>query len=78
MLTPAEFRALGAVHSGLVTRVYNAKGNVLRGPSGISSRTLWRLDARKLIDDDRKSRGRICVQVCTAAGRAELAAHVKA
>jgi hypothetical protein len=79
MLTLGEHRSLAAVQAGLVRRIYNAKGNTLVGPPGIASHVLWRLDKRKLIEDgpDPRRAGTIttCVQVCTAAGREELAAH---
>lgn len=74
-LTAAEFRALQAVADGKVTRVYRARGNILRGPSGVSGATLWRLLVKKLICDGERCTGPIerrCAQVPTAAGRAIL------
>lgn len=74
-LTNAEINALVAVANGNVVRVYRSDRNILRGPSGVSSATLWRLDAKKLIVDGNSIWGelnRTCRQVLTEAGRAEL------
>ena len=70
-MTEAELRALRAVAAGKVTRVYHAKGNILRGPKGVSAGTLWRLDRKKLICDGPVTTGvinRTCQQVPTEAG----------
>lgn len=77
-MTPAVRRALGAVVLGEVERVYRANGNVLRGPKGVASTTLWRIARLGWIDDAKGSAGTHmevkCKQVLTKAGREALAA----
>jgi hypothetical protein len=73
MITNAQKRALVAVHQGEVVRVYMADKNILRGPKGISSSTLWRLDTMKLIGDGENYWGEIertCRQILTPKGQA--------
>jgi hypothetical protein len=71
-MTEAEMRALRAVAAGKVFRVYDAKGNILRGPKGVSAATLWRLDRKHLICDDQAGSGRSYRQVPTKDGLALL------
>ena len=74
-LTAAERRALLAVASGKVVRIYRANGNVLRGPKGVGSMALWKLDHRKFITDGHSVKGVLtlqCRQIVTRAGSAAL------
>jgi DNA-binding PadR family transcriptional regulator len=64
--------ALQAVRTGCVFRVYNKSNNVLRGPKGVSSVTLWRLDRAGYITDERAERTFRYKQVLTPAGEAAL------
>lgn len=76
-LTKAEVRALRATYNGRVVRVYTATGNTLKGPKGVSSTTLWRLDERKFIADGNRTTGGYelrCPQVVTLDGQKALAA----
>mgnify|MGYP001057053333 FL=1 len=76
-LTKARLRALEAVADGKVKRVYRGGGNVLLGPKGVSSTTLWHLYRAGLIRDGEMTRGAVevrCPQVLTPAGRAALEA----
>lgn len=76
-LTKAEARALRAAYEGKVERIYDATGNTLHGPKGVSSSVLWRLDERKLIADGNRSTGggsrTYCTQIVTLAGQEALA-----
>ena len=70
-LTAAEHRALLAVASGEVVRIYRANGNVLRGPKGVGSMALWKLDHRKFIADGPTTKGKLKLssqQIVTSAG----------
>jgi len=72
-MTKAQIRALQAVEAGTVKRVYRATGNVLIGPTGVSSRTLWSLAG--LIRDGSIERGGLIpvyIQELTPLGRATL------
>lgn len=69
-LTKAQHRALEAVAAGTVVRIYRGEGNVLKGPPGISSRTLWQLAENGWMRDTGKSAR--APQVLTDAGRLAL------
>lgn len=74
-LTDGELRALKAVASGDVVRVYKRDGNVFRA-KGIGAQVLWRLAARRLIEDgpDRTAGLDVaCTQVVTKAGEQAFA-----
>ena len=75
-ITPSVRKALGAVTLGEVVRVYRRDGNILRGPTGVSALTLWRLSNARWIEDGKHATGALektCAQVLTKAGRDALA-----
>jgi hypothetical protein len=75
MVHHAVRRALLAVQSGQVTRIYRGNGNMLIAPDGIGVATLRRLEREGLIRDGKDiSRGLTpeCHIVLTKAGKAIL------
>lgn len=52
MTTKAQRKALLAVTDGDVVRIYRRDGNVLKGPAGVGSATLRRLDRAGWIKDE--------------------------
>lgn len=73
-LTKAQIKGLQAVAAGLVVRIYRDDGNVLKGPSGVSSTTLWNLDRRGYLRDSDNSGSR-AVQALTDLARRSLIAE---
>jgi len=69
-LTSSDRKALDAVERGEVMRLYRGDGNVLKGPKGIASQTLWRLDRAGYINDGERIIGGCINQVVTSAGQA--------
>ncbi len=68
LIRETERQALLAVERGEVLRVYRVNGNVLVGPKGVASKTLWRLDRNGLIMEGKDS-GTQIEMVLTSVGR---------
>lgn len=57
IIRETERQALLAVERGEVRRMYRVNGNVLVGPKGVASKTLWRLERNGLIREGKGLRG---------------------
>lgn len=72
-LSEALIKALIAVHEGEVMQVFDMRGNVFRGPKGISPRSYRRLQEIGLIEDVPLQRGASQRQRLSKAGCLVLA-----